>query len=90
VRLLLAAAEIPDGETVTKRTGEVKYTLRSSVRIFGELAEPREIKAQDGARFLVSNMGDINAIPGTTALLWCVEESALLTWLRYREDGAEQ
>jgi hypothetical protein len=90
MRLLLAAAEIPDGETVTKRTGAMGYTLRSAVRIFGEGGEPREIKAQDGARLLVSHSGDISAISATTELLWSVTEEALLFWLEYRVNGEEK
>jgi hypothetical protein len=91
MRLLLAAAEIPgDGATVTKRTGEVQYTLRNAVRIFGEDGGPREIKAQDGARFLVSSKGDLTVIPGTTELLWCVDDEDLLRWLDLHVNGEEK
>ena len=81
LKILMPAGSIPVDSTVTKRTGDKKYMLRDRIRIFGEDGGPREIKASDGARFLVAQNGDANAVNSTTELLWYAEESDLIQYL---------
>ena len=82
IAVLLPAMDIPLDSTVTKRTGEKEYTLRDRLRIYGEENSPKEIKAADGSRFLVSENGDANVVSGTTKLLWHVEEEELIYYLK--------
>lgn len=91
-KLLLPAAEIPDGATVSKRTGEAEYVLKTSLKIFAGKTGTTDqvIKAHDGAVFLVSPNGSINAYPGTTLIHWIVGEDELFRWLEERREGTPQ
>lgn len=85
--LLMPAGQIPDGECVTKRNGSKTYILRRSIRIHQNRAsrlvepepsgQPREIRAEDGAVFLVWGNGDVTAIGADTLLHWTVDEQEL-------------
>lgn len=68
MKVILRASEIPDESTVTKLTGKKEYILRSSVKIYGTVPV-QEIKAELGAKFIVSENGNVNAIPGTVELV---------------------
>ena len=68
MKVLLPAGQIPDGTVVTKRTGTKPYTLKESVKVYGEPSQRQEIKG-DGVRFLVSADGGINAVSETVELL---------------------
>lgn len=79
ISVLLAASEIPEGSTVTKRTGEKEYTLRSSVQVYGQNIE---IKADPGTIFLIdTRTGNANAIPSSTVLVWTTTRERLWHWL---------
>ena len=71
LRVLLPASHIPNGSQVTKKTGTKPYTLRGSIVVHGD--KKKEIQKQelkgDGVAFLISQDGQINAIPETTELL---------------------
>jgi hypothetical protein len=70
LRVLIKASELPDGQVVTKRTGEKRYTLRHAIRVHGSGDIPsQQINADKGARFLVSSNGDVNAISDATEVL---------------------
>jgi len=69
IKVVLPACSIPVDSLVTKRTGQKVYTLRKEIRIFGT-SERRGITADAGVLFLVSENGDINAIPAGTELVW--------------------
>lgn len=67
MRLLLRAQYVGDGATVTKATGQKKYTLRRSIKIYGE--NQQEIKCDVDNVFLVDEQGNINMIPDSTELM---------------------
>lgn len=77
--------DIPLGSTVTKKTGEKEYTLRDDIKIWGSTQEQtenlRELKADDGTRFLISKNGDISIISGETEMLWHVDNQTLYNFL---------
>lgn len=80
LRVLLPASHVPNGSQVTKKNGTKLYTLRGSIVIHGD--KKQEIKG-DGVQFLISQDGQINAIPETTELLveldyWEIRE--ILDW----------
>lgn len=79
----MIASEIPLGSTVTKKNGEKQYTIRDCVKIYGD-NDPnrqRELRADDGTRFLISDSGDINVINGDTELVWHVSHCDLYLYL---------
>lgn len=80
--VLLPISEVPDGMTVTKRTGKKEYTLKSSIKIHGNLKDKistQEIKAESGTRFLVaSEGGGINAVSETMEVLVQMNQNGLL------------
>lgn len=92
MKVLIQARSIPVGSSVTKKTGEKPYTLRDDVKIYGatreqgeaKSAEMRELKADEGTRFLISQNGDISIISGDVELLWHVSEETLYEYLYMR------
>ena len=80
-KMILPSWQIPLNSTVTKITGQKPYTLKDRVIVYGEAGDKRELRANDGTVFIVSNTGDINAISNTTELLWEAEKWAILDFL---------
>ena len=84
-RILLPAGEIPDGEVVTKRTGEKEYILKHKVEIFG-LPGPMVFESNDDVVFLSDmELGKFNAVSRDTLLMWKLEEEDMLSWLHDRD-----
>jgi hypothetical protein len=83
MKVLMQAYDIPLESSVTKKNGEKKYTIRDRVKIFGDTDPERqkELVADDGTRFLVSEKGDINVIAGETELVWHIEMERLHDFL---------
>lgn len=89
-RIILHAAEIPIGSTVTKKTGEKPYILRKELTIYGKMADvPQKIVAKD-VFFMIDERGGINAIPHDQELMWHVNEHELYRWLDERRYGSHQ
>lgn len=89
LKVILPAALIPLGSTVSKRTGRAQYTLGDRLRLFSSNEAKKEIIAQEGTRFLIGT-GDANAIPDTTELVWEIEEESFLDFLERRQEGTSQ
>lgn len=89
LKVILPAALIPLGSTVSKRTGRAQYTLGDRLRLFSPNEAKKEIIAQEGTRFLIGT-GDANAISDTTELVWEINEEDLLFWLEGRQNGEPQ
>jgi hypothetical protein len=87
-KLILSANEIPFGSTVTKKTGEKKYTLREKIVVYNgsKIIAPMEIKAEPGVAFIVSENGDVNAIEDSTELVWLAEREDIIHRLSDAED----
>ncbi len=80
MRIVLSAKEIPDGETVTKKTGEKEYILRHTIKIFapqGKKGEEKQVPMVIAGYFLISPNGDINQIVESTELMWRATASDL-------------
>lgn len=88
MKVLIAVRDIPVGSSVTKKTGDKPYTLRDDVKIYGSTQEQREtlreLKADEGTRFLIAQNGDISIVSGDTELLWHVAERDLYQYLEMR------
>ena len=70
LKILMPAGRIPLESRVTKVRGAKPYTIRDRIRVFGEGGDRREIVAQQGARFVVAENGDANAIGDDVELVW--------------------
>lgn len=79
--VLLPAKMIPHDATVTKRTGEVQYTLKHKLTMYGIPPEGSKIPAPptivDGF-FVVGLQGSINQVKPETLLHWHVTAEDLL------------
>lgn len=65
--LTLPARQIPDGWTVRKPTGEVKYTLKHRITLYGSYGvETQEVATIPDVFFLVGR--SISAVPGSKLL----------------------
>lgn len=70
-RLIIKAGDVPLGATVTKRTGRRPYKLGDKLVVYGLKSDaPRELKAESGVLFLISEGGTANAIPADTEVVW--------------------
>jgi hypothetical protein len=86
MKVLITAAMIPTGSTVTKKTGEKPYIIRDDIKIWGAInAEQkdtmRELRADKGTRFMVADDGNINIIAEDTELLWHVDAMTLYHYM---------
>ncbi len=92
MKILMAAQDIPLGSIVTKRTGDKLYTVREGIKIYGtpEQQSTREIKCDDGTRFLISETGDISIVSNDTELLWHVSDEDLYSYLDGKINGPHQ
>lgn len=80
-KLILKADQIPLGSTVSKITGEKKYTISDVVNIFQENKPSIIIKAENGGRFLMPSDGYICAVNADKELLWETDYDTLQTFL---------
>lgn len=92
MKVLIPAKDIPLGSIVTKKTGDKPYTIREGVKIYGTVEQQttREIKCDDGTRFLVSAAGDINIVNSDTELLWHVCDDDLYFYMDKKINGPHQ
>jgi hypothetical protein len=89
IKLILPANQIPVESTVTKKTGDKKYTLRKELRVFSIDKTEQKIKAENGTVFIVSEKGDANAVSGTEELVWHATNNAALEFLQEKEDDSD-
>ncbi|AFC21526.1 hypothetical protein GAP32_078 [Cronobacter phage vB_CsaM_GAP32] len=76
MKVIVEANYIEDGTTVTKVKGTKEYTLRRSIKIYGE--NHREIKCDEDCVFLVDSTGNINMISQDTELVAHVHPEDLM------------
>lgn len=67
MKVIVEAKYIEDGITVTKVKGTKEYTLRRSIKIYGE--NHKEINCDENCVFLVDGTGNINMISQDTELV---------------------
>lgn len=76
MKVIVRAEFIEDGTTVTKVKGQKPYTLRRSIKIYGE--NRREIKCDPDCVFLMDSDGNIDMISGDKELMVNVHPDDLL------------
>jgi hypothetical protein len=74
-KVIVQASNLEDGAVVTKKTGQKEYTVRRSIKIYGE--NRQEIKSDADNIFLVDSEGNINQIKDSTELLVHVRADSL-------------
>lgn len=82
IDVLLPAGDIPDGSTVTKRTGAKEYTLKQKIKIYADKdsgTSPQVLEA-DGVKYLTGD-GAINAISDNVVLVWKTTTGELHSFL---------
>jgi len=92
--VLMEASKIPNGSTITKKTGEYLYVLKKDITVYYDVSEqprkPLTIKSEDGMVFLMNKQGDLSCIKGSTKLLWYVESRDLMRYLEKQEEETYQ
>ena len=80
IEIILTVDKIPECTKVTKVTGEKSYTVRRKLKIyyekaaaaatpgFVEVAGLKDLIAEDGTAFLISDDGSVNIVSNTTKL----------------------
>ena len=76
MKVIVGAKYIEDGTTVTKVKGTKEYTLRRSIKIYGENLQ--EIKCSDECVFLVDSTGNIDMISNDKELIVHVHPEDLM------------
>lgn len=89
MKVILEAQDVPLGSTVTKKTGEKEYRITDRIKIFGENISQKEIIADDGTRFLVADVGNVNVISGRTELVWHIDDDDLYHYLDLKINGPQ-
>jgi hypothetical protein len=88
LRVLLPASKIPNGATITKRTGEVVYILRQGLKVYSDTKGERPLDIE--GVFLINTRGEINQVKPDTLLHWHVTAETLVDELQsswMEEDG---
>lgn len=75
-KIIVQASNLEDGAIVTKKTGQKEYTVRRSIKIYGE--NRQQIKCDADNIFLVDSEGNINQIKDSTELLVHISADNLL------------
>jgi len=87
ISVLLKSDMIPDGSTVTKRTGDKRYTLKKKIKVFtGAVKMDKPVELDVEGTFLVDSNGNINQIDSSAILGWITN----LDDLRWYADRLEQ
>jgi hypothetical protein len=80
MKIITEVSKIPVLSIVTKVAGSVKYVLKDKITIYGDSSLQKELKSDDGARFLVSQ-DNISIVSGDKEMVWHVTEEELLSYL---------
>lgn len=76
MKVIVEAKHVEDGTTVTKVKGTKEYTLRRSIKIYGE--NRQEIKCDENCVFLVDSTGNIDMISNDKELIVHVHPEDLM------------
>lgn len=71
LKVILPARHIPNNATVTKVTGEKRYTIRAAVHYYSAMGRKDTIVPSNGHLFIVASNGDINEVTLDQRLCWC-------------------
>ena len=95
MKMIIPLGDVPEGSTVTKRTGSKEYRVRDTFSIWGapkgdEPKDKQEFHAGEGARFLVpDDGGDVNALGSDIEVVWIVTREDLEAYLAGLEDSGD-
>lgn len=86
--LVVQAALVPDGSTVSKKTGSKPYTLRHTLKVYRDSSVGGPTPFEMQGCFLLSD-GSVDQINPSTELLWRVSVAELHDILDYIVDPPE-
>lgn len=81
LKVLLPAYKIPDGSQVSKRTGEMVYTLNKQIKVYPDKSLDSKVELDVKGCFLFGPRGGINQIDPNLELHWLVEAEYLYFYL---------
>jgi hypothetical protein len=87
--LILRASAIPDGSTVTKKTGRAEYVLRHNLAVYRPDSLGGPVPLEVKGCFLVGPRGSVNQIEPGTELLWLISVVELHDLLSFVVDPPE-
>lgn len=92
MKVILPASRIPNGATVSKKTGEKRYTLRDTVPIWDvpENSSLPECLEGEGVKFLASDDGALVVVAHDKELVWHVRADDLICHLQTEMEGTPQ
>lgn len=61
MKVLIELKHVPDGDTVTKRSGTYCLTVKDTISVYNS-ENSRQVIKSDGCKFLVGNNAQINAV----------------------------
>jgi hypothetical protein len=80
-KFLREVKEIPDNALITKRRGNKRYKVKRIITIYNQLGSNKEIKATEGALFIVDDEGNINMIDSNTEVIHIMDRKDVLEML---------
>jgi predicted metal-dependent peptidase len=86
----LPARAIPNEAKVTKLRGDKVYTCLTVIRVFVANGERKDVKAEDGSRFLHDGRGNFNAVSADTVLVWLTTPEEFYEVLQSEVDQLEE
>lgn len=84
-KILLPASKIPDGAQVSKRTGDMVYTLNKQIKVYPDKSVESKVEIDVKGCFLFGPRGGINQIDPNLQLHWIVGVDELYYYLE--EEG---
>jgi len=87
IGIIIAAYKIPDGSTVTKRTGTYRHLLRKKMAIYGK----GQIQLKQEGIVYIIKINDpeyITAIANDTLLVWWTTEEEMYDFIDYKMEEA--
>jgi hypothetical protein len=83
LQIIMSAHDIPDGSTITKKTGQKPYVIKSKIKIYAEQKSglaPQILEAP-GVKYLIDDSGNINAVSSEAEVMWHTTTGELLRFL---------
>lgn len=75
--MIVEAWSIPDGQQVRKPNGSSTFQIESSIRIYDEKGERKDVKVDEDIRVLHGPRGSINLVRGSKKLVWIISAEDL-------------
>lgn len=86
MKLLIELGRVPEGSSITKKTGTKQYTVKDEIRIYVNEKEYQIIKANQGCRLLIDHQGlSHSAMSSDVEVVWEVDRDDLVYMINNNE-----